>query len=238
MTSVLLMGHGSPDRAANEELLELRGLVAERLAQPVALGVLEFARPDLPSLAEAFGLLDRTRPAAAQPLVLFEGLHGRTDMPREAEQAVLALGLDLRVGTPFGCDKALVDLALSRVRSVGPREGDVLLFVGRGSSQRSALDQTDDVARMVASRAGLPHVVCHAGISRPDPAEGVRLAAPGARRVIVLPWLIHTGVLVERVHAVTGAAAVEVGVEAVQLPHIGNDPVLVEVIAGRLEGML
>lgn len=238
MTSLLLMGHGSPSPASQRELLELRHLVGERLGRPVALGVLEFPAPELPALDEAFARLGETGRVAAQPLVLFEGLHGRHDMPREAAAAARQLGLDVRLGTPLGADAVLIDLALARLAGAGVADGDVLLFVGRGSSVAESLRQTDEVAARIAAAAGLPHVVCHAGISKPDPAEGVRLAAPGARRVIVLPWLIHTGVLADRVRALTAAAARECGVEPVQLPHIGNGPELVGLIAGRLEALL
>jgi sirohydrochlorin ferrochelatase len=238
MTSLLLMGHGSPSPDSQRELLELRQLVGERLGRQVGLGVLEFPVPELPALDEAFAQLSGNEPIAAQPLVLFEGLHGRHDMPREAAAAARQLGVEVRLGTPFGADAALIDLALRRLAGVVRGEGDVLLFVGRGSSVAESLRQTDEVAALIAAKAGLPHVVCHAGISKPDPALGMRLASRGARRVVVLPWLIHTGVLADRVRNLTATTARECGVEAVQLPHIGNGPELVGLIADRLEALL
>lgn len=238
MTSLLLMGHGSPNRTAQRELLELRQLVGGRLRRTVALGVLEFPAPELPALDKAFALLGATELVAAQPLVLFEGLHGRHDMPREAAAAARQLGLEVRLGTPIGADAVLIDLALKRLADHAPVEGDVLLFVGRGSSVAESLRQTDEVAADIAAKAGLPHVVCHAGISKPDPVGGMRIASRGARRVIVLPWLIHTGVLADRVKELTAATARECGVESVQLPYIGNGPELVGLIANRLEALL
>ena len=237
MTPLLLMGHGSPSPASRRELLQLRRLVGERLGRPVGLGVLEFPAPELPALAPAFAQLGRTALVAAQPLVLFDGLHGRRDMPGEAAAAARELGIEVRLGTPFGADAVLIDLALRRLAGAGPGEGDVLLFAGRGSSVAGSLRQADEVARRIAGSAGLPHVVCHAGICRPDPAEGMRLASRGARRVIVLPWLIHAGVLTDRVHDLTAATARECGVEALQLPHIGNGPELVGLVASRLEAL-
>jgi sirohydrochlorin ferrochelatase len=238
VTPLLLMGHGSPSPASRSELLQLRQLVGERLGRPVGLGVLEFPAPELPALARAFALLGRTPVVAAQPLVLFDGLHGRLDMPGEAAAAARELGMEVRLGTPFGADAVLIDLALRRLADAGPGEGDVLLFAGRGSSVAGSLRQTDEVASTIAGGAGLPHVVCHAGISRPDPVEGMRVASRGARRVIVLPWLIHTGVLADRVQELTAATARACGVEALQLPHIGNGPELVGLIASRLEALI
>ena len=237
MTSLLLMGHGSPHPESQRELLELRRLLVDRIGRPVALGVLEFPAPGLPTLAAAFETLDREGTVGAQPLLLFEGLHGRIDMPREAAGAAQALGLEVRLGTPFGADQALVKLALVRIAQTEPGPGDVLLFVGRGSSFPEALAGTDQVAAEIAARAGMAHVVCHSGISRPNPAEGMRMAAAGAGRVIVLPWLIHTGILVERIQQMTAQTALELGVEVVQLPHIGNSPELVGLLAERFEAL-
>ena len=238
MSSVLLMGHGSPSRAAQIELLELRGLLQGALGRQVALGVLEFAAPGLPALAQAFGDLEPGAPVAAQPLLLFDGLHGRHDMPREAASAAARFGLKVRLGSPIGAEPALIEQAVRRIAQHPSRAGDVLVFVGRGSSLASALEQTQSVGAWIAREAGLAHVVCHAGISSPDPAAGVALAAPGARRVLVLPWLIHTGLLLERVRTSTEAAARELGLDVVQLPHIGNGPELVDVMSKRIEALL
>lgn len=238
MSSVLLMGHGSPNRAAQIELLELRGLLQDALGRRVDLGVLEFAAPGLPALAQAFGDLEPGASVAAQPLLLFDGLHGRHDMPQEAARAAAQFGLEVRLGSPIGAEPALIEQAVRRIAQHPRRAGDVLVFVGRGSSLAPALEQTQRVAAWIARESGLDLVVCHAGITAPDPAAGVALAAPGARRVLVLPWLIHTGLLLERVRATTDRAARELGLDVVQLPHIGNGPELVSVMSNRIEALL
>ncbi len=160
-------------------------------------------------------------------------------MPREAASAASSLVLDVRLGRPLGDDPVLIELAARRLWGADPRSGDVLLFVGRGSSFDTALRQAGEVARRISDRAGLPHVVCHAGISRPDSAEGMRTAAESwARRVLVLPWLIHNGVLLDRVRGTTEATAREHAVEVIQLPHIGNAPEVVGLIANRVKELL
>jgi sirohydrochlorin cobaltochelatase len=237
--AALLLGHGSPDPAAHAELGELRALVGQRLGFSVHLGVLEFPAPGLPYLDEAFAAL-RDRPCvAAQPLILFEGLHGRHDIPAAAVRATARLGVEVRLGSAIGSEPSLVLLAAARLRDQGVADGDVLLFVGRGSSEALARRQTEEVAHAVAAEVGIGHVICYTGISRPSLQEGMEPAlGRRPRRVLALPYLLHTGVLVRRVSDVLSPIAQMRGAELVVLPHIGNAPALVDVVASRLERLL
>lgn len=237
-SSALLIGHGSPDPAARAELTELRELVSQSLGVDVGLGVLEFPAAGLPSLNEAFAGVRRDGPVAAQPLILFEGLHEQHDLPAAAASAA-GHGLEVRLGAALGRDQPLIDLAARRLQDQGLEEGDLLLFVGRGSSELLAIAQTEEVAAEVGKRAGLDHLVCYTGISRPDLAEGMAAALERRpRRVLALPYLLHTGVLVRRVAVVLVPIAQKHETEVVVLPHIGNVPPLVEVVANRLEALL
>ncbi|GAC1339598.1 MAG: hypothetical protein NVSMB29_07190 [Candidatus Dormibacteria bacterium] len=239
MTEVMLLGHGSPDPAACAELLQLRDRVTTRLGSPVRLGVLEFPGAGLPTLAEAFAAVSPSRPVAAQPLILFDGIHGRRDIPSSAEEASANFRLDIRLGSAFGCEDALVDLVIERLVQTRRAAGDVLLFIGRGSSQPLALRQTGEVAMRVAAKAELDHVLCYTGISRPNLAEGMTaILERRPRRVLAVPYLLHTGILVRRANEVLAPLAARAGAELVMLPHIGNGPVLVELVARRLEALL
>ena len=231
----MLLGHGSPDPAAHAELAELRGLVSRRLGAEVRLGVLEFPGPGLPGLLETLAELRHSGPVAAQPLILFDGLHGQHDLPAMAAAAA-RVGVEVRLGGAFGREGRLVELAARRLKDHGAAGGDLLLFIGRGSSQPLARQQTEEVAAAVATGVGIRQLVCFAGISRPGLAEGMEAALDRRpRRVLALPYLLHTGVLVRRVSDVLSSIAEGRGVELAVLPHIGNTPPLVDVVARRLE---
>jgi len=153
-------------------------------------------------------------------------------------EASAARGLEIEVGSALGQDTALVELAASRLAGLALGDRDVLLFVGRGSSEPLALSQVESVAAAVAGAVGVGHVICYAGISRPDLAEGMAAALERpARRVVALPYLLHTGVLVRCVEEVLRPLARQAGTELLVLPHIGNCPTLVDLVAGRLEAM-
>ena len=232
----MLIGHGSPDLAAHAELGELRGLVGRRLGAEVSLVVLEFQAPGLPGLMEALAGLPDRGAVAAQPLILFDGLHGQHDLPAMAAGAAARFGVEVRLGGAFGREGRLVELAAERLKDEDAVDGDLLLFIGRGSSQALARQQTEGVAAAVAAAAAIRHLVCYAGISRPGLAEGMEAAlGRRPRRILALPYLLHTGVLVRRVPEVLTPIAERRGVELALLPHIGNAPQLVDVVAGRLE---
>ncbi|HLH69309.1 MAG TPA: CbiX/SirB N-terminal domain-containing protein [Candidatus Dormibacteraeota bacterium] len=248
---VLLIAHGSPDPGSREELRALRSLVAARLAEgerrlpstrgreiEVALGVLEFPGPDLPPVGAALAALASRGPVVAQPLLLFDGLHAHHDLPRLTADAC-RLGLQVQVGGPFGWEPALLDLAVERVAAAAPGPDDLLLFVGRGSSDPQAREETEEVAALVASRLGLEHLVCYTGISPPLLADGARLAlARRPRRLLALPYLLHRGVLTRRVSEVLGPAAERGRTPLAVLPHLGNAPQVVETVASRVEALM
>lgn len=160
------------------------------------LGVLEFPAPGLPYLDEALAAL-RDRPCvAAQPLILFDGRHGQHDIPLAAARATARLGVQIRRGSASGREPRLIQLVAARLRDQGVLEGDLLLFIGRGSSQALARRQTEEVADAVAADVGIGLVVCYTGISRPSLEEGMAAAlGRRPRRVLALPYLLHTGML-------------------------------------------
>ena len=156
--------------------------------------------------------------------------HGSTNHAGRQELSSLRELVGRRLGFEVG---------LGVLEFGGAGRGDLLLFVGRGSSEPLARRQTERVAEIVAREVGAEGVVCYAGISRPDLVEGMELALGRApERVLALPYLLHTGVLVRRVSEVLAPLAARAGADLVVLPHIGNAPELVEVVAGRLERLL
>ena len=68
---------------------------------------------------------------------------------------------------------------------------------------------------------------------RPGPV----LTALTSSALMALPYLLHAGVLARRVEETLAPLAFRAGVPLVALPHIGNGPALVELVASRLEAL-
>jgi sirohydrochlorin cobaltochelatase len=78
---------------------------------------------------------------------------------------------------------------------------------------------------------------CFIGITRPRLEEGLaRCVALGARRVLVLPYFLFTGVLVRRIgRTVARFAASHPSVELRVAAHLGCHPRLLDLAARRIE---
>jgi sirohydrochlorin cobaltochelatase len=110
-------------------------------------------------------------------------------------------------------------------------------LVTSGSAQREANADVFKAARLLADRAaGYGSVeVAFLRLSRPylqDAAQ--RCARLGARRVVVVPLLLNTGLLARRIsRKLIWLRRQRSDLELIEVQHVGVDPVLVSVLAKR-----
>jgi precorrin-3B C17-methyltransferase len=114
--------------------------------------------------------------------------------------------------------------------------GTTVLLVGRGSTIARANADLYATARLFQERGPYGAVeVCFVSLAPPCVAAGLRrCAALGARRVLVVPYFVNTGLLVRRIASQIAAArlfypAVRVAVAA----HFGPDPRLIAALIDR-----
>jgi sirohydrochlorin cobaltochelatase len=245
LDGVVLMGHGSRDAAAAPEFSALADRLAETLGAPVVPGVLEFAG-SVPSIQAAFDCCAALgcRRVAAVPAVLFAGGHASQDMPRQVACARARLPwVEIRAADLVGVDDGLLDCLVERATAalaglppLAPEE-TALLLVTSGSGRREANADVFKAARLLADRAGGRFLVevAFLRLSRPYLQDAaVRCARLGARRVVVVPLFLNTGVLARRIpRKLVWLRQRLAGVEFVEVPHLGVDPVLVRLLAQR-----
>jgi sirohydrochlorin cobaltochelatase len=242
----VLMGHGSRDAAAAAEFSALANGVAQALRVPVEPGFLEFAGVGgVPSIQEAFErrVADGARRLAAIPAILFAGGHATQDMPAQVECARARWPwLEIGCADLVGIDDALLDSLVERadaaVASLPPRapEETALLLVTSGSARREANADVFKAARLLADRAaGRCVEVAFLRLSRPYLQDAAaRCARLGARRVVVLPLFVTTGLLARRVpRKLVWLRERFSGLEFVELPHVSLEPVFVRLLAER-----
>jgi precorrin-8X/cobalt-precorrin-8 methylmutase len=209
--TVLLVGHGSRDPEGKREFADLVGRV--RASVPgvaVEAGVLEFADPAMPSVDEA---IDRCAAGGATglrvvPILLHTAMHSRTDVPAVmARGAQRHRGLELRLAPPLALEEPLLDILGERVRMAEeraaplPETDTAVLLVGRGSHDAAANADFFRTGRLFAERCGCrPVECCFVSLAQPDVPTGLeRCLRLGARRVLVAPYFVNTGVLVKRI---------------------------------------
>lgn len=209
--ALLLIGHGSREMAGNAQFLALAAAVAGRLpGVPVAPCFLDHAEPSIPATIDRIVAEGATR-IGVVPLFLFAAGHALRDVPAHLATAQDRYGdrVAFRYGRVLGVHSVLLQACAGALTEVGAlaREGDlrdtVVLLVGRGSSTPAANEALWQIARLLWDQTHCAFVECaYSDVARPSVEEGLeRCVQLGARRVVVLPYFLFKGVLMDRLAA-------------------------------------
>ncbi|MFJ4563379.1 sirohydrochlorin chelatase [Streptomyces caelestis] len=244
--ALLIAGHGTRDDAGAEAFRDfVRELGARHPELPVAGGFIELSPPPLgEAVAE---LVERgVRRFAAVPLMLVSAGHAKGDIPaalaREKERHP---GISYTYGRPLGPHPALLNVLERRLDealggAAGRRPGDradvTVLLVGRGSTDPDANAEVYKAARLLWEGRGYAGIeTAFVSLAAPDVPSGLdRCARLGARRIVVLPYFLFTGILPDRVRMqAEGWAAAHPEVEVRSADVIGPEPELLDLVWER-----
>ena len=205
---ILLVGHGSREESGN---VEIREFVAQwRARQPgwrIEVCFIEFAPPSLHDglIAAAQG----SRRVLVLPLILNAAGHVKMEIPEAIEHArAHCPGTAFLYGPHLtACDPILAILkrrlrrAMNALDMPDPTTTGVILL-GRGSSDRGANGDMAKMARWL-QEAGDHELVdlAFTGITFPRLERVVqRQALIGMTQIVVLPYYLYTGTLMQRIH--------------------------------------
>ncbi|MER8061583.1 sirohydrochlorin chelatase [Streptomyces sp. SID8366] len=240
--ALLIAGHGTRDDAGAEAFRAfVRELGLRRPDLPVAGGFIELSPPPLgDAVAE---LVERgVRRFAAVPLMLVSAGHAKGDIPaalaREKERHP---GISYTYGRPLGPHPALLNVLERRLDDVigdQDRAEVTVLLVGRGSTDPDANAEVFKAARLFWEGRGYAGVeTAFVSLAAPDVPSGLdRCVALGARKIVVLPYFLFTGILPDRVRRQTeewAAAHPETPVSSADV--IGPEPELLDLVLERYE---
>jgi sirohydrochlorin cobaltochelatase len=238
--ALLLVGHGTRDEAGADAFRAFVAQLGERNpGLPVGGGFIELSPPPL---ADAVAELVEggARRFAAVPLVLVSAGHAKGDIPAAlAREEQRHPGTSYVYGRPLGPHPgllAVLERRLDEVVGLAEREDTTVLLVGRGSTDPDANAEVCKVARLLWEGRGFAGVeTAFVSLAAPDVPSGLdRCAKLGAKRVVVLPYFLFTGILPERVRQQAegwGAAHPEVSLR--QADVIGPEPELAELVMER-----
>ncbi len=209
MTSetILLVGHGSREKSGNDEILAF----AQQWRQRQPGWSIEVCFIEFSEITMSEGL--RRAAAKAQrvivvPLILNAAGHVKMDIPQAIDAARLKFPLVQFLYTPqlSACDELLgvlkrrLKLAMQTLDMPDPSTTGVVLL-GRGSSDRHANGEMAKMARWVFEETDHELVdVAFTGITYPRLEKAVqRQSLLGMTQVVVLPYYLFNGTLVERI---------------------------------------
>lgn len=248
---VMVCGHGSRSQAAVDEF----AVVAERLRDvfpdwPVEYGYLEFANPLIRDG------LDRLREQGcdhilAIPGMLFAAMHAKNDIPTVLNTYAAKHGLKIQYGRELGVDPKMVAAAAERVSTavaeadaahgVVPAHETCLAVIGRGASDPDANSNVSKIARLLWEGLGFGWCETgYSGVTFPlvEPCLE-HVAKLGYRRVIVFPYFLFTGILVDRIFGFTDeVAARHPDIEFVKAGYLNDHEQVIATFAERATEIL
>ncbi|NBC31142.1 MAG: sirohydrochlorin chelatase [Alphaproteobacteria bacterium] len=243
-SGVILCGHGTRNADGIAEFVTVAEAVQRRLPHlAVRRAFLEWSAPRLDAALDGFHH-DGVRSIAVVPGMLFAAGHSKTDIPAALGHWQKAHpSVTLHYGRPLGVDPRMLEAAADRVdqalEAAGepiPRADSLLLVVGRGSSDPDANADLAKVMRLLWEGLGFGWgLVGYFDVTFPRVDLALDQAGRmGARRVVVLPYLLFTGVLIGRLQEqVAAAASRHPDVGFVTAPWLGAHPGVVATFADR-----
>ncbi|HEV3001598.1 MAG TPA: CbiX/SirB N-terminal domain-containing protein [Solirubrobacteraceae bacterium] len=242
---LVVVGHGSRDSDGVEEFWQLADAVRDAAGDlPVEFGFIEMAEP-LVDTAIDRAVERGPREVVTVPLVLLAAGHLKNDGPAALARARLRHpDVAFRMGRDLGIDPVVLAVAEERIReAIGeddPAEVGIVL-VGRGSSDPDAGADLYKVARLLGDGRGLGLVEpAFVSVAQPDvPGALERLRLLGARKAVVVPFLLFTGVLVPRIYQRAAEWAKEHPEMTVRGgPHLGPDRRFARLVLERYREVL
>jgi len=246
-TGVMICGHGSRSQAAVDEFAVLARKLPALLPEDWAVdyGYLEFANPVIRDG------LDRLRKQGCErilavPGMLFAAMHAKNDIPTVLNTYAARHGIEVSYGRELGVDPKMIAAAGDRVREAMaeadathgpvPYEETCLVVIGRGASDPDANGNVAKIARML--HEGLGFGWCETGYSgvtfplvEPCLTHAAKL---GYRRILVFPYFLFTGILIDRIYGFTDqVAAAHPGIQFVKAGYLNDHPKVLETFAER-----
>ncbi|MBE9060901.1 sirohydrochlorin chelatase [cf. Phormidesmis sp. LEGE 11477] len=243
---LLMVGHGTRNPKGRQDLIDFAKIYHQLdPSRPVIPCFLELTEPSIQVGVDQCieqGYTD----ISVLPILLFAARHNKFDVTNELDRAKKRHPkLTFHYGRHFGITPAILDLWKARLALLDTpennpngitREETTLLFIGRGSSDPDANGDVCKLARMVWEGSGYQTVeTCFIGITHPRLEEGFRRSHfYQPKRIIVLPYFMFTGVLMEKIGAIAAQQqALTPEVEIITLPEMGIHPQLLQVLRDR-----
>ena len=242
----MVCGHGSRDTGAVEEFQAVAQGLKERLPQyETDWGFLEFATPVIRTGLDALRAKG-IRKVLAVPGMLFAAGHAKNDIPSvlNAYQTQNP-ELEISYARELGIDLKLIRAAGERVEDALQKAGDgvsredtLLVVVGRGASDPDANSNVAKVTRMLWEGLGLGWAeTAYSGVTFPLVEPGLEHATRlGYKRIVVFPYFLFTGILVQRIYYYTDiVAAKHPEIEFIKASYLNDHPLVLDTFAERVE---
>lgn len=238
MKAVLYICHGSRVKAGQAAALAFIEQTKSQMQAPIQEACfLELAEP---SIAQGIAkCIERgATEIIAVPFLLLHAGHAKVDIPNELERAMLPYPhIPLFYGEPLGVHENLVDVMIKRMREmeVAIDDNPAVLIVGRGSSEPEVYGYFEEIVRVFKEKTGCS-VVETGFLAACGPSFQEALTAlveRGPKQVVVLPYLLFTGILMKSMERTVSQVKSDSSV--LLCPPLGYDPLISQILRQRVE---
>ncbi|PIE13633.1 MAG: sirohydrochlorin chelatase [Rhodobacterales bacterium] len=245
---VMICGHGSRSQAAVDEFSVLAEKLPALLPEnwPCEYGYLEFANPVIRDG------LDKLRHAGcdhivAVPGMLFAAMHTKNDIPTVLNTYAAKHGITVSYGRELGVDPKMIAAAGARISEAMVKadaehgavatEDTCLVVIGRGASDPDANGNVAKVARLLQEGLGFGWLeIGYSGVTFPLVEPCLTHAAKlGYKRILVFPYFLFTGILIDRIYGFTDkVAAQNPDIQFVKAGYLNDHAKVLETFAERV----
>ncbi|WP_249593770.1 sirohydrochlorin chelatase [Peribacillus frigoritolerans] len=207
MKAVLFVGHGSRLASGNEEV---RHFIENMIPAMdgrflVETCFLEFAAPNISK-----GIDNCVKRGATEviviPIILLHAGHSKLHIPAEIEDGKTKYPeVKFTYGQTIGVHHDVLTILTDRLEEAGfdtnsEHAETAILLIGRGGSDADANSDIYKISRLLWEKLNVKWVeTAFMGVTDPHVDEGIeRCIRLGAKKVVMLPYFLFTGVLMER----------------------------------------
>jgi sirohydrochlorin ferrochelatase len=233
MEALLFICHGSRVKKASDEAMQFvetcMSSITDVLIKEICF--LELADPSIEEGIEACVRQGATS-IAVVPVLLLTAVHAKKDIPEELYRVGKKYpNVRITYGRPFGVHETIIPILEERIHAeVSSADDAVVLLVGRGSSDLDVKRDLGEIASM------LPYdrvETCYLAAATPRFEEKLAEVASSGKQVIVVPYLLFTGLLMKGMER-----EVRQYENVVLCQYLGYHPALQEILVERAREVL
>ncbi len=248
---VMLCGHGSRSPAAVEEFAAMAIKLKDEFPQwAVEHGYLEFANPVIRAGLDKLVEQGCER-ILAVPGMLFAAMHAKNDIPSVLNAYAAEHGVRVDYGRELGVDPRMIKAAAYRINEaidvanskgqIVPAEETCLVVIGRGASDPDANANVAKIARVLWEGLGFGWCeIGYSGVTFPLVEPCLQhVARLGYRRVVVFPYFLFSGILIDRIYGFTDRVAQQHNkIEFVKAGYLNDHKGVIQTFASRVRDIL
>lgn len=207
LKAILFIGHGSKDREGNEQVRQFIKSMRSNWDDTVLVETcfLEFERP---TVNQGIGVcVERGADhIVVIPIMLLQAGHSKIHIPAAIDEAKKKYPIvKFTYGRPIGVHEETFEILKTRLTEITenmdhPDPDTAVLLLGRGGSDPDANSDLFKIARLLWEKTNFNIVeTAFMGVTNPLVNEGIeRCLKLGAKKVIILPYFLFTGILIKR----------------------------------------